>query len=238
MSTRVLIYTVFIHFTFFNVALFASQEARVLTFPSSTKNVEGTCAARILTKAYGQLGIAINFIEVPAQRALIATNKGEFDGLLNRISGQETKFTNLIKVNVPICFNYYSFYVRKNNEHIVENIGKYTIGIKKGNTPLERMFSNNEVHTTTTYKQLVKMLAQGRLDVIAMNVVSYKVIKNDPEFAHLTDKIREVKYKIPVVNGYHYLAAKNKDLQIPLQNQLNILNKDGTIPRINRESNN
>jgi len=100
------------------------------------------------------------------------------------------------------------------------------------------MFSNNEVHTTTTYKQLVKMLAQGRLDVIAMNVVSYKVIKNDPEFFHLTDKIREVRYKIPVVNGYHYLAVKNKDLKIPLEKQLDMLTKDGTISRINKESNN
>lgn len=238
MGITILIYIVYIYFALYSVVLHASQENRVLTFPSSTKNVKDTCAAKILTEAYSRLGIKINFIEVPAQRALIATSRGKFDGLLNRISGQENNFKNLLKVKVPICFNYYSFYVRENTEHIIDNIEDHIIGIKKGNTPLERMFSNYEVHTTTTYKQLVKMLAQGHIDVIAMNIVSFKVIRNEPDFKKFTDNITEVKYKIPVVNGYHYLAAKNRALQMPLEEKLRMMETEGIIQKINDESNN
>jgi len=71
---RVPIYIAFIYFSCFCAPLSANQENRVLTFPSSTKNVKDTCAARILTEAYDRLGIKMNFVEVPAQRALIATN--------------------------------------------------------------------------------------------------------------------------------------------------------------------
>mgnify|MGYP001942286155 CR=1 FL=1 len=211
-----------------------SAKETTLSFSISTSNTKGSCAAIILTKAYEEIGYKLNFNVIPAQRALTEANNGRLDGVMNRIKGLEKKHPNLVRIATPICTNTYSLYMLKNNK--LSSTGELVdlaLGIKKGNTPLEKVFGKLKPYKTTSYQQLISMLITHRLDVIAMNEAAFANAIRSKKYPTSIEDIVPVDYPFPINYGYHYLHKKHLDLIPLIGKKLANLESSGYIKKAN-----
>lgn len=208
----------------------------VLSISISTANTKGSCAATILTKAYGEIGYQLNFLVIPAQRALVESNEGRVDGVMNRIEGIDRNFPNLIRIITPICTNTYFLYMLKDNKlNSIEELTHLKIGIKKGNTPLEVIFEKLKPYEATSYQQLISMLITKRLDAIAINEAAFANAIHSQKYPQSLKSIVTVDYPFSIDYGYHYLHKKHLNLIPLISKKLAELESNGYIEKANKE---
>jgi polar amino acid transport system substrate-binding protein len=228
-----------LYFTFFSCA-FVNFSSRVnatekeLLLPISTINTKGSCAAVILNEAYNSLGIKLKYDVVPAQRALIESNNGHLDGVINRIKGIEKDFPNLIRIPTPICINTYAIYMIRGHKNVSIDFDKLTLAIKIGNTPMEQYLDKFQPYKATTYEQLINMLIAKRIDAVAMNTAAYANAVSTGNIQTSIDHIIEVDYTFPIDYGYHYLHKKHFDLVPLISKKLAHLKREGYIQKANQ----
>lgn len=119
-----------------------------------------------------------------------------------------------------------------------EEIAHITLGIKKGNTPLERLFKKFTPYESTSYDQLIRMLISKRLDAIAMNEAAFVNAIRNQEYPLTIKHIITVDYPFPIIYGYHYLHKKQLNLIPLISRKLATLESNGYIKKANEEHRN
>ena len=79
-----------------------AQERLVLVTPPNT--VDTVISEVITRKAYKRIGIDVEILKVPGERALRMANSGKADGEVQRIDGISANYHNLISVRPAINY--------------------------------------------------------------------------------------------------------------------------------------
>lgn len=126
-------------------------------------------AERILTQAYGELGISIEVVRANPRRALLDSTSGKTDGELVRIKSVGAAHASLIRVDVPIVVaRTYAYALNpelrgKSFDELKHlRVGhvtgaRFAVGMARG-------FA--EVWTADTPEQLFEMLRRNRIDLV------------------------------------------------------------------------
>jgi ABC-type amino acid transport substrate-binding protein len=185
----------------------------------------------VLVEAYGRLGIDVSFSSFPAKRSIFIANEGnKYDGEIHRIGGIEKKYTNLLKVPVPIYLlegivisNELSFEVNG-----WESLKTYNIGVRrgvvfsvKGTQGMKRTILNSNEH-------LFQMLSSKRLDLIVLSRInSYKYLLDEKN-----KNLKVLNPPVQVYKMYHYLHKKNAHILPIISIVLKEMQKERLIQKI------
>lgn len=122
-----------------------------------------------LTTAYGWLGVTIEFVDMPGERALVESNSGRVDGETARIAGMESRYPALRRVDVPLYINTNSIFVYGNGKPVPTSLSQLSklgsVGIIRGWKASEDAVAGwNNVERVNSYHSALRMLKFGRLD--------------------------------------------------------------------------
>ncbi len=167
-------------------------------------------ASEILKKAYGNLGISAEFINLPGRRALEYSNSGKVDGEVFRIKTINEKYQNLVRVRAPIMsFQGVAYATKPLHINRWQDLKPYRVGILRGIVWSERGTNGLKVARFDSNETLLDKLLSGGVDVIVTTYFSLD----------LEIQRRDLKIKIyggqPLVtfDVYHFLHQKHIGLR-------------------------
>jgi len=201
-----------------------------LRFSGIENSVNHEICTRILEQVYKDIGIKISTRAFPAERALILSNSGKFDGEVQRIDGISRDYPNLIKVPEPIFFLEGSAFV-KNAEIVIhgwDSLAAYKIGIPRGIRYLEANTDGMNRIIASSLDQLFHLLNAGRIDVVVISTNYGQDFLN----THSNMNVKMVTPPIIRAPLYHYLHKKHKALVSVVETGIIKLKKEGKINRI------
>ena len=201
-----------------------------LTFSSIKGSLLSVISERVLQEAFGQMGIEITLEPFPAKRALIHANDGKTDGELHRVPGIETKYPNLIMVQVPINRVEGIVYTKNVGFRVNgwQSIKPYCVGVRrgiiysdKGTQGMDRLFTNS-------YEELFEILESERVDVIVLTR------ENGLDLGKRLSlpAIKALEPPVEILPLHVYLHKKNKHLIPQLTMILQKMEKEGKIKKI------
>ncbi|MFZ6871544.1 substrate-binding periplasmic protein [Undibacterium sp. Di27W] len=209
-----------------------SREEIRLDISSSDSNRPSTAAAqKVLSKAYGQLGIKVNFIATPAARALSMWNAGKLDAVAAKII--DTGLPDSIKINVPIVFEEAVVFATRTNLSLdgFDSLKPYVVGYVNGITYLEERLRNvPQKETAPSLESLFRKLEAGRTDVAVDSRFSFCLVRKLG-----LNNIRILEPSLEKRLGYHFLHSKHQQLVPALEAVLKNMEKDGSIKKIQEE---
>jgi len=187
-------------------------------------------AELILAEAYRRLGLTVEFRDVPGERALIMTNKGETDAEMFRVDGMRKTYPNLIKIPVPYVTSYNVVFGKKVDFKVDgwESLRPYTIalriGLKQGEAGTEGM---NRYLTDST-KEAFMMLDSGRAQIV------FEGRLNGLEYIRRLN-LKGIKALEPPLTTnplYHYLHKKHENLARQLTEVFKKMKNEGSFQRV------
>lgn len=224
------------HVIKFNVLLTAfylsNGFADTTLYIGSMQSHEQTISKKVLKVAYQTLNQHIEFIILPAERALRASNSGMLDGEDSRIAGLEKLYPNLICIPVPIE-TVKLFAYSKNMAIPINNwqsIKPYRLAYLRGVKAIERNTVDFKITDVTDIKQAFMMLEHNRVDIVITD--EFQADNNLVDFPNIK-KLEPAIYTFPV---FHYLNKKHQQLVPKLEAILIKMQKDGTMQQIIQSS--
>ncbi len=208
-----------------------AQESLVFSRPDDPV---AQVSVKVLGEAYHRIGIQIQTISLPAERALLSSNNGDVDGEVNRIKGIENTYSNLLMVPVPV--NVLEGVVFTENVAVPvtgwNSLKPYKIGIRRGTKFAEQGTKGMNVEPVTTNRQLFLKLVMGRNDVIVTSHVEG------------LEQIKQLQLKtiivleppLVIVNLYHYLHKKHAALIPDITKALIKMEAEGRIKAIREQA--
>lgn len=222
----------------------AAQQRLILAGPDD--HPTGDFIKSVLTEAYGQLGIDIEFMPLPPMRSLAMSNDGLVDGEIFRSPRMESRFPDLVRVPVLLAYGETAAFVIDPNIKIAEfsDLQSYRVGARIGLVAIEEALKGIDITYVENISQLFLMLSSGRLDVVVVPrdvgaSIAYSMA-NMPVYQDIGLDLQSIKPLSPALDRgeiYHYLHSKNIDLVAPLTEILERMGADGSI-EILREKNN
>jgi polar amino acid transport system substrate-binding protein len=190
-------------------------------------------ATRILTEAYGRLGITLKVTTMPGERSLVSANTGVTDGELYRKSDITAQYPNLRIVPVPLMRYEIVAFCRCKPFVIKDwsSLKPYRIGYIKGIKIVEQNTVGMNAESVGTLKQAFAKLELGRSDIVLANRVTGIA-------ALRAQQLNDVVVLSPPLASfpvYHYVFKNHEDLVPKLTEVLRQMEKDGTLERIQRE---
>jgi len=200
---------------------------------STTDDVLTNASREILLYAYDQIGVQVETISLPAERALIWSNKGRSDGEVSRISKVGDKYPNLIMI--PIAINKFEAVVFSKNPDVVvdgwESLRPYSILFRIGSKYAERGTKGMNVRKVSSTAEVFHTLSNSRYD-IAVNSRMSGVVQIETQ--GLTN-INVIEPPLAAYKLYHYLHKKNEHLIPKITHQLKKMEKNGMTENIRNE---
>ncbi len=222
-----------------------AQDRLVLGFRGGTGALHPVIATRILTEAYGRMGIEIEAREFPGPRLLSKANQGIVDGDLFGGDMYSDQYTNLIRIPVPILYKEIVVFT-KDIEFEVEDwdsLRPYRVGILYGNEDVDAKTEGMRVEPVTSLEQLFMKLASGRNDIVVLPRkpglrALESVIAQHPESINLNTlqgiKVLEPPLQLDFL--YHHLHSKHAALVPKITVVLQEMADEGLIQRITEEA--
>jgi len=182
---------------------------------------------RLLTEAYQQIGVKVDYIQYPAKRALYASNLGETDGEMARIEGVDKKFQNLLMTDVTISS--IEIVVFTKNEKILvdgwQSLKPYSIAIPRGIRVIENGTAGMEVSAFNTTEKILKLVSMGRYDVAILTRIDGLGYVKKLNITNLTI----LEPPLAKVDLYHYLHKKHENLLPKINSSLLQLKESGRM---------
>ena len=182
----------------------------VLRLSGMEPNAISEAAARHLRRAYERIGIKLEIFSLPRKRALIAADRGDFDGVVARAAIITRDYKNLLRVPTPVAYLRIRAYGRQGAKKIasLDELESYRIGILRGVPLLEQKTSALNRFAANTPSQLMHMLRAGRIDAVllAERVAESTIAK---EHLHGIAAISGVLAEAPL---YHFLNRRHNAL--------------------------
>lgn len=184
-------------------------------------------AAAILTKVYGSLGMQVNQVHAPGERALALANTGEAFGDVMHMEGIEKTYTNLLRIPVPlITFDAVAFTYRRplqvtgwasvSNSHVCIRRGIKAIEAATAGFP--------HLQVLNSYESVFEMLKLGHCELAVLPSAS---ILNAQRL-----RISGIRFHdVPLQSWplYHYVHKSHADLVPGLTESLKALQANGYL---------
>ncbi|BBB69836.1 ABC transporter substrate-binding protein [Undibacterium sp. YM2] len=210
-----------------------SREERRLDISLSDINRPSTLISqKVLSKAYEQLGIKLNFISTPAARAISMWNAGRLDGISAKVI--DSGLPDSIKVEIPIVYEEAVVFAAKKNLNVdgFDSLKPYVVGYVSGIPYLEDRLKNvAQKETAPSLESLFRKLEAGRTDVAVDSRFSFCVVRK----LGLRD-IRILEPSLEKRLGYHFLHVRHQQLVPAVEAVLRNMEKDGSIRKIQEET--
>jgi len=171
---------------------------------------EAPACRAVMSEAYSQLGIPIEFRMFSAAEALRNSNAGNVDAELQRIDGLSAKFENLVQVPIPIYLIQGVAFSRKYRFPVAgwHSLRPYRIGIVKGIVFALQNTADMDVQLYESYDDLVNALAGDEIDVAVMP----RVQGLQAVHARGAEDITQMEGILETLFLYHYVHVKRADL--------------------------
>ena len=166
----------------------------------------------ILSVVYGRLGIAVEFVDVPAKRALMLSSSGELDGEVQRIAGIQRDYPTLLQISPPINYIEPAAFTTGLRFEVRgwQSIRNYRIGIVRGvGSSEDGTRGMQSVVAANNLDSLVRMLDAGRFDVLVTDLFSGSIAVKK---LNLASRIRPLTPPLQQISIYHYLNERHRDL--------------------------
>ncbi|MEH6476209.1 MAG: transporter substrate-binding domain-containing protein [Sneathiella sp.] len=163
-----------------------------------------------VAEAYRQLGLNIEFQELPCRRSLIEANAGRFDGEVARIRGVTKNYENLLQLESPTILIEGVAFSRKYDLSVTKwaDLSGFTIGIVRGELYAEKGTAGLNPTVVDSYDQLLSLVALGRLDIGVAIKRDFEISENSAKFKDYGLKIvSEPLFSAPL---FHLVHKKNK----------------------------
>ena len=213
------------------IKISASDSSKIQHEDSIQSSNLNKLAELILTEAYQRLGIKMNVVYLPSERAIWSANKKFTDGVLFRAAGIENKFPQLHQVNVPLLTTKISAYSKGKRFKINgwESLNAYQIAYLRGLKAVEINTAQIKSQTfrVNSLAQAMKMLDAGRVDL----VLAGNFNDSNESFAAFPD-VTVLKPAIAEFPVYHYLHQQHLALVPKLEAVLTEMQTDNTINKI------
>lgn len=202
--------------------------------PNATDDHTGLCD-RIMIEAFKRLGLALEIVNLPSERALINANEGLDDGNFARVEGLEKQYPNLIRVAEEITtFEFVAFTTRDAFKPSGwESLKPYDVGIITGWKILESNITGVKSLTKVRDEKLLfGLLAAGKADVVVYDRRQGRVVLRQLGLRGITAR----EPPLAVRGMYPYLHKRHADLVPRLERTLREMRRDGTLRRIAAET--
>ena len=212
-----------------------------LVFGSAGGELLAVMSTRILSEAYGRIGIEISARVLPERRSLAMANRGDIDGELFRGKINGDQFPNLIRIPVPIMYGEIVVFTKDVEFEVVgwDSLRPYSIGIQYGLKEVKDGTKGMRVEPVRHPEQLFMKLASGRNDIVVhprdLGLHRLKtVIAQPPEGINLKALQGIMILEPPLQRDalYHYLHNKHAALVPKIAVALQEMADEGLIQRI------
>jgi polar amino acid transport system substrate-binding protein len=216
------------------VAVLVAALALLAALPAVGQSVmkvatpEGTEGFRPLLEAiYKDLGIKVEWVSLPAERALQAANAGDVDADIGRVVGAIAAYPNLVATNEPIVTLSVVAWARKGSGVAVASpadLKKFKVGIVRGQKAAEGLVAALGLvpELLPDAGSLEKVLASGRVEVV---LTTNNVVFADPTLAVVNPKVAE----FPTI---HVLNKKLAALVPRIDAVLKAMKADGRLAKL------
>lgn len=219
-------------------AISFAAESRVLVLNEANappySNTERTGFFDIIAaEAFRRARLGLRLEKLPAERALLLSNSGLADGELNRLSGIETLYPNLIRVPEKMGDWYFSAFSRDASAPgSIAAIRGRTVGFIRGWKIYERALAGaKDVITVEDADQLFRLLQLGRIDVaLYVRMMGLAHLKD-----HGIKGVRVVEPPLFIHEEFIYLHRSHAGQVPALAAALRAMKRDGFYQRAYRE---
>ena len=187
----------------------------------------------ILREAYHRIGVKIYIEPQPGERALISSNSGIVDGEVSRIKGITKKYTNLIRVPVPINYLEGVVFTKSVKFPIKgwDSLKPYKIGRLIGSKFVERGTKGMNSIPAASAEQLYTFLNDGQVDIVVNPRLDGLVTLQE---LNMKD-IHILQPPVTRLELYHYLHKKHEHLIPKITNALRDMEKEGKFQTIRQQ---
>ncbi len=202
--------------------------------PLVFSTIQGGAVARIvmpiLTSAYAELGIDVEFKFYPPSRGVLVADAGMYDGETFRGMDFIEEATNLLPVMVVIIEVDWWVYAKDIQFEVdgYKSLAPYSVSSRRGILAADNILQYaRKKQMLNTFEQTLLTLDAGRVDLAIIPArVAFAILKKKPlDIYPLSPPIRVDKL-------YHFLHKKHKKLIPKITQVLKRMEKDGEIKRI------
>ena len=164
----------------------------------------------VMTEAYAELGIAVEFHRYSASEALALSNAGKVDAELQRIDGINKHYLNLVKVPIPINIIQGAVFSKKYRFPVSgwHSLRPYRIGIVRGILFAEQQTIGMNRTVFDSYEALLTALNAETIDVGVMpRIGGLAAIQSLQQ-----EGIYEMEGVLETLFLYHYVHADREGL--------------------------
>ncbi len=191
-------------------------KAQTLRLAGIETNPVSDVVRRKLKRAYQRIGVQVRIYSLPRQRALVAADRGEFDGVVARTAAAANAYKNLLIVPTPVLYVPIRAYGRPESRRIssLSDLRSLRIGITLGTPYLKEKIVGLNYRQANTPLQLLQMLKAGRVDVALITQPLAEAAIKKGNISGVT-AISNRLFRVPV---YHLLNRRHRAL-LPLINK-------------------
>ena len=187
----------------------------------------------VAIEAFRRARLELRLEKLPAERALLLSNSGVSAGELNRLSGVETQYPNLIRVPEKLGDWYFAAFSKEASiPGRIEAIRRRTVGLIRGWKIYELALAGaKDVITVEDPDQLFRLLQLGRMDVA--------LYERSMGLAYIKERgikgVRVVEPSLFIRETFIYLHRSHAEQVPALTAALLATRRDGTYQRAYRE---
>ncbi len=208
------------------------QAKEALVFSTFYSSPFVTICETVVRTAYQKMGIEIKILNLPGERAIRTSNRGEVDGELYRNKNVGQSYTNLKLIPIPIAnvdivvFSKKHFPVKG-----WESLRPYDIGVERGFKLLETKTAGMRVSKSNTIKESFQLLNLDMVDI----VVQTRIEGLTAIQASGLKRILVLEPPLLTTQVYHHLHKKHGSLVTKITSVLRKMEKDGEILKIKNQ---
>lgn len=191
-----------------------AQTTASLTLASIAGVPSAELARRIMSAAYAKLGISIDSVPLPANRALLLAVSGEADGDMMRIAALDGRYPSLVQVPYPLLRGELRAITRDPGISHWDPVAlaDKRIAIRRGVVIAERATAGLRVTAIADPTQFIPMLERARVDVLVLsNIAGIEPLDNAD-----WSQLRVLDEVVAHFRLHHYLHRRHAELAEPL----------------------
>jgi hypothetical protein len=205
----------------------SSAADRLLQFNRPADTPQARYVIELMSIAYRHIGYQLEVIDFNHQSALAAANSGILDGQLGRISTISQQYNNLNLVNFPL-FEFNLILLKNCVTCRFEQLNN--IAIQAGYPAAKSYLDNNpfigEIIRVKSVTAQLNLLTQKKVDGVLL--LDFLLKSKHPRF-DISTFSTEV---LMPIRSFHFLHKRHKKLIPLLEQQLTLLEQDGTVDQL------
>lgn len=186
----------------------------------------------ILKVVYSRLGIAIELVDEPAQRALEDSSTGKLDGEVHRNISVQNQYPSLLIVHPAINYIEPSVFATTCDMKPAgwASLFPYSLGIVRGvGSSEDGTRGMPYVTSVNNLEQLFRMLDKDRLDLVVCDSFSGLLTVRQ---LGLEAHVRLLTPPLQRIEIYHYLHESHKELIPRLESVIRAMQESGELERL------